>query len=242
MALIVAAAIWWASGIGHAQFSADVETGLVFSGYNDVRIPGVGGTLFSLSEELETKSSPFFRLKVGYVISRKHSLSLLVAPLRLKGEGRLDRAVFFENREFPADTPLESTYRFDSYRVGYRFHFYNTPAAELGLGVTAKIRDASIRLASDSQRAEKTNTGFVPLLNFVAAWKPTGSLRLLVDGDALAGPQGRAEDILLAVQYSPARKVGLKLGYRLLEGGADVDEVYNFTLINYLVVGGTLYM
>jgi len=242
LVLIVLTIVGWMSGPGEARFTADVETGLVFSGYNDVRIPGDGGTLFSLSEELETKSSTFFRVKLEYAISLKHSMSLLLAPLRLKGEGRLDRSILFESQEFPANTPLESTYRFDSYRIGYRFRFYSTPRAEMGLGVTAKIRDASIKLTSDNQSAEKKNTGFVPLLNFMAIWKPTSSLGLLIDGDALAGPQGRAEDILLAVQYAPSRRIGLKLGYRLLEGGADVDEVYNFTLINYLVVGGMLYM
>jgi hypothetical protein len=29
----------------------------------------------------------------------------------------------------------------------------------------------------------------------------------------------------------------LKAGYRLLEGGADNDEVYNFTLVNYATIG-----
>jgi hypothetical protein len=29
----------------------------------------------------------------------------------------------------------------------------------------------------------------------------------------------------------------LKAGYRLLEGGADNDEVYNFALINYAAFG-----
>jgi hypothetical protein len=29
----------------------------------------------------------------------------------------------------------------------------------------------------------------------------------------------------------------LKAGYRLLEGGADVEEVYNFAWLNFLVIG-----
>ena len=34
-----------------SQVVLDIETGAVFSGYNDIRIPGDEGTLFSLSEE-----------------------------------------------------------------------------------------------------------------------------------------------------------------------------------------------
>jgi hypothetical protein len=238
-ALILAVSV---GGVADARFTADVETGFAFSGYNDVRIPGNSGTLFSLSEELETETSPFFRLRLGYMIGQKHSMTLLVAPLRLAGEGQVDRPVFFEDREFPANTPLKSTYRFDSYRLGYRYTLYDTPKIQFALGVTAKIRDASIKLEDDSQTAEKTNTGFVPLVSFMARWRPARTVSMLLDGDALAGPQGRAEDILLALEYNPSRMAGLRVGYRILEGGADVNEVYNFTLINYLVLGGVLYL
>ena len=48
-----------------AQVDLDIETGIVFSDYNDVRIPGDGGTLFSLSEEkkgISARSSMFSTL------------------------------------------------------------------------------------------------------------------------------------------------------------------------------------
>ena len=63
---------------------------------------------------------------------------------------------------------------------------------------------------------------------------------LLFEGDALAAPQGRAEDVLLAATYKINRKIALKAGYRILEGGADNDEVYNFSLINYISAGAII--
>ncbi len=53
----------------------------------------------------------------------------------------------------------------------------------------------------------------------------------------MAAPQGRAEDVLIAATYKLSVKVALKTGYRILEGGADNDEVYNFSLFNYALVG-----
>ena len=50
-------------------------------------------------------------------------------------------------------------------------------------------------------------------------------------GDALAAPQGRAEDVLLAPYVDLSERVRFRIGYRLLEGGADNDEVYNFALV-----------
>jgi hypothetical protein len=59
----------------------------------------------------------------------------------------------------------------------------------------------------------------------------------LLEGDALAAPQGRAEDVLLALQFHPRPNLAFKLGYRILEGGANVAEVYNFALLNYAALG-----
>jgi hypothetical protein len=223
-----------------AQWHLDVESGLVFSGYNDVRIPGDTGTLISLSDELEIDPASFFRLRLQHSLGERHTVGVLIAPLRLEAEGQIDREVIFQDEEFTANTQLKSRYRFDSYRLSYRYDFYRADNLQLGLGPTAKVRDASISLKGDKKESEKKNTGFVPLLNFRCQWMFTKELGLLLAGDALAAPQGRAEDVLLALQYRPGDDLMLRLGYRILEGGADNDEVYNFTLINYLVVGGTV--
>ena len=60
-----------------------------------------------------------------------------------------------------------------------------------------------------------------------------------MDGDALAAPQGRAEDVLIAATYEVSDNLAIRAGYRILEGGADNDEVYNFALFNYASVGVT---
>ena len=215
-----------------AVLSVDVETGLVFSGYNDVRIPGDTGTLFSLSEDLDVDPTSFFRVRVHYTLARRHTLSLLAAPLRLEAGGAVDRAVIFQDEEFAPLTELKARYRFDSYRLTYRYNLRTGHPLEAGLGLTAKIRDASIRVEGDGRRSEKKNTGFVPLVNFRLRWMMTDQLGFLLEGDALAAPQGRAEDVLLGLYFRPGERVGMKAGYRILEGGADNDEVYNLSLIH----------
>lgn len=220
-----------------AQWSVDFETGGAFSGYNDVQIPKETGTKFSLSQELKIDPTVFFRLRLTYSFKEKHHISALGALLRLDAAGQIDRTVRFNEAEFAANAPLKSRYRFDSYRLTYRYDIYRKEKLQIGLGLTAKIRDASISLEGDNQKTEKINTGFVPLINFKVDWMFAKRFGLLLEGDALAAPQGRAEDVLLALQYQASEKVMLKLGYRLLEGGADVDEVYTFALVNYAVVG-----
>jgi hypothetical protein len=107
----------------------------------------------------------------------------------------------------------------------------------IGVGFTAKIRDAKIAVKSPTQVSEKTNVGFVPIVHFRLRWQFSPVLAFLLDGDALAAPQGRAEDVLAALAIKASEKVDLKVGYRILEGGADNDEVYNFALVHYLALG-----
>jgi hypothetical protein len=221
----------------HGQVSFDLETGAVGTGYNNVRIPGDQGTLFSLKDDLISKTEIFFRLRVNYTIKSRHTLSLLYAPLETVSNGNLPHETFFEGVTFPANTDLTGTYKFNSYRITYRYEIVLKPKFEFGLGFTAKIRDARIALASASLKSEKTNVGFVPIINFRMLWKPEEKFGILLEGDALAAPQGRAEDVLIAATYRVSGHLGLKAGYRILEGGADNDEVYNFALFNYASVG-----
>lgn len=220
-----------------AQALIDLESGLVFSGYNEVRIPGDQGTLFSLKDDLTPQTELFYRLRMSYTIKSRHTLSLLYAPLEIHSEGNTGHAIFFEGVAFPANSELVGTYQFNSYRLTYRYDLVHKPKFEFGLGFTAKIRDARIALSSPGLQSEKTNVGFVPIINFRLLWKMDDKFGLLLDGDALAAPQGRAEDVLIAATYKLSGNLGIRAGYRILEGGADGAEVYNFTLFHYSSFG-----
>ncbi len=220
-----------------AQLSLDIESGAVIAGYNNVRIPGDEGTLFSLTDDLNAGPDVFLRLRAGYTIKSRHTISVLYAPLTVESDGSLTDPVNFEGVTFPANTSLDASYTFNSYRITYRYDFVKKPKFEFGLGFTAKIRDAEIALKSEDLSAKKTNVGFVPIINFRLNWMMGEKYSLLLEGDALAAPQGRAEDVLLALTYKLSDNIALKTGYRILEGGADNDEVYNFSLFNYAVVG-----
>jgi len=229
--ILVSFSILW------SNIEIDLESGAVFTGYNDVRIPGDNGTLFSLKDDLKTNSDPYFRSRLIYHLNPKHHIILLYAPLTVKATGKVDKNLDFQGEVFQANTALKSIYKFNSYRISYRYDFVRKTKVIFGLGFTAKIRDALISLANDDVKAEKKNVGFVPIINFELDWKMNGKLWLILEGDALAAPQGRAEDIALNLEYHPNKRIGFKIGYRLLEGGADNDEVYTFSLFHYAFLG-----
>jgi len=221
----------------NAQVILDIETGRISTGYNDIRIPEDQGTFISLKDDLKPSADIFYRIKLNYTFSSNQTLSLLYASLTVKSEGRINKDINFSGNVFSANKDLSGSYKFNSYRLTYRYDFVQNPNLEFGLGFTAKIRDARIAVSSQGISAEKTNVGFVPIINFRLLWHTGENFGFLLEGDALAAKQGRAVDVLLAASYQIAKQIGIKAGYRILEGGADNDEVYNFALFHYLSLG-----
>lgn len=214
----------------------DFESGPAFPGYNNVRIPGDGGTTFSLTQQLHAPVSPYFRVRAGVRIGR-HEIFAFFAPLTIGSTGTVPYDVRFVSAVFPANTLLVSSWTFDSYRLTYRYAIVDDQTWQVALGLTAKVRQASIALTGGGLHQVKNNTGVVPLLSFKVAWTFAGPWAVLLDGDALAAPQGRAEDVFLGLRYRFGDAVSGRVGYRILEGGADNSEVYNFALVNFLAFG-----
>ncbi|WP_031527777.1 hypothetical protein [Dyadobacter crusticola] len=222
----------------YAQLKMDIEGGLVLgTSYNKVRIPNAGGTTVNLAEDLSINPKIFYRIRAGYTIAKRHNVSLLFAPLTVTYQGDFDRNINFNNTVFLAEQPVKVHYKFNSYRLTYRYDIISRARAQVGVGLTAKIRDADVRFKSESADTHFDNLGFVPLVNFYVALKPSYRWSVILEGDALASKQGRAEDIFAGVAYQVNTKLGIKLGYRVVEGGADVDDVYNFNWINYASAG-----
>jgi len=157
--------------------------------------------------------------------------------LEIKSEGSVPHDILFEGTIFPANTKIYGTYKFNSYRFAYRYDIVQKNKIVFGLGFTTKIRDARISISSSGTPDEKTNVGFVPIINFRLLWNINNKFVLLLDGDALAAKQGRAEDVLIALTYKISDNIGIRAGYLILEGCANNDNVYNFALFNYASVG-----
>jgi hypothetical protein len=217
---------------------ADVESGWAIPGYNDVRIPGDTGTLFSLnSGPISTASAPYFRLQLGATFAERHTVYLTAAPLLLQARGTLTSDVAFNGSTFPAGTFVTGQYRFDTWRLTYRYTWWRSEALEATVGLTALVRDAGITLQGGGLFEERLNVGLVPLLSFSLRWRCSPDWSLLLDGDALASGFGRAEDVQLALRYQLRPDLAARLGYRVVEGGSDSPNVYNFSLTHFVGAG-----
>lgn len=236
-AILLVAAVAALPAAAHAvTLGAELEAGVAWAGYDDVRIPGSGGTRFSLVDDLAASPGPVFRVSLGATLGERHALRLTWAPVRISSRGTLPADLRFAGVTFPAGSQAEAIYRFDSYRLTWRYGLVRAGRLAVDLGATAFVRDAGISLQG-ARYAEKTNVGVVPLVSFRVAWAFAPPVSLVIDGDAIAGGPGRAEDVLVALDVSLRPGLSARAGFRVIEGGADTAEVYNFALIAQAVAG-----
>jgi hypothetical protein len=221
------------------SFSLELEVGPTWQSRNTVQIPNTeAGTRFSLEDLVGSGPWAAGRVYFTWNLSRRHSLRVLAAPLSYTESGIFDETVNFAGATYEAGLPTEATYQFNSWRLGYRWRFKDGERWNLWLGFTAKIRDAKIALSQGETSSEDTDVGFVPLLSFAADYRFADRWHLLFDFEGLAGGPGRAFDVALKIGYDFNDTWGLTAGYRTVEGGADIEEVYNFAWFQYAVVSG----
>jgi hypothetical protein len=235
--LCCAAFLFSAPLTSHAgELRASLEGGAAWQTRNDFRIPGDGGTPVDLAAYAP---GPFgaFRATLSWDLTPRQSLRLLAAPLRVEAAFAPESPVVFQDLVFPAGQPVDATYVFNSYRLTWYWRFPPGAKWSFRLGATLKVRDAQIALAGDAGRSAKDDLGLVPLLYLGARYQATERFALELEADALAAPQGRAEDVSLKAVFRVSDRVEVDLGYRLLEGGADNDEVYTFAFFHYAVAG-----
>jgi hypothetical protein len=216
----------------------DVEGGPAWQSYNDVEIPNDGsGTRFSLFDLAGAGPWPAGRIYITWNLNERHALRLLAAPFSLTEQGVPATDLRFANAQFDAGVPATATYQFGSYRATYRYRFHAGERTSAWIGFTAKLRDARIALEQGVTSSEKTDLGFVPLLHLAADWQLAPRWALELDADALAGGPGRAEDATVRLGWEASPGWSVHLGYRMVEGGADVDEVYTFAWLHYATLG-----
>lgn len=222
------------------NFSLELELASTWQTKNDIQIPNdLSGTRFSAKDIVGNGVWRNARLNGLYHFNDRHALRVVLAPFSLSESGVSDTPVQFENQSFQANQPLRTEYKFNSWRIGYQYHFFERQNHDMWFGVTAKIRDAEVSLRQQNVSATNDNVGFVPLLYFATEYRWSDKWSVFADIDGLAGGPGRAFDLSVKLNYEVNNDWRLGIGYRTLEGGVDNDDVYNFSWFNSVLINLT---
>lgn len=222
------------------RWAVELEGGAVWPTRNDVQVPNEApATRFSLADLVGRGPRAAWRAYLTWNFDDRHAVRLLAAPLSITADGVPGQPLVFAGSTFAAGVPATATYRFNSFRLTYRWRFHHGARWSWWLGGTAKIRDAEIRLSQGTTTAQKTDLGFVPLLHVAGEARLGRGWQAGLDVDAIAGGPGRAEDVALKFGRDVGDRWRIAAGYRTVEGGADVPSVYTFAWLHYAVLSVT---
>jgi hypothetical protein len=213
------------------RFRAALEGAVFAASRNDVRIPPVGGTEFSIVDLIGAAPTPSLRAELTVGLTDRQDVRLTYAPLKITGRGTANGPIAFAGTLFqPAETGAE--FKFSSYRATWRYRVHAGDTWTWRVGFTAFVRDARIALDQSDRKADDVDVGFVPLGHLDGEARLNERWHLSLDLDGTAAPQGRAFDFAAMINYRPTPRVTLSAGYRTIEGGADVDRVYTFAWLH----------
>jgi len=215
------------------DLNLDVESGAVWFSRNDTRLPGDTGTKFDMLDLTGSGPEPYVRLYATYAFNDRHALRVTIAPLEIEGTGILKEYTTFKDQVFAPNVPTKGTYQFNTYRLTYRWTFYDTDHWRWGVGAAALVRDAEITLEQGSKKQSRDDFGVVPLLHLYGAYRFTDQFSLILDIEGAASSPGRAVDAALKARYEFDSNWYVSAGYRTLEGGSDNDDVYTFAWLHY---------
>lgn len=229
--LLLSAALGTADpSLAQEDFELIVEGGPAIQLRNDFAVPGDTGTLVRLEDDETTVT---VRATLWWRFDDRWSARLVGAPLSTETSLTPDSAVTFQDQTFIGGREIQVDYRFDSWRLGAVYDFSPRGSWHFRAGLTLKVRDAEIALSNGTRKAVKDDTGVVPLLYLGADYRVSDRMSWKFDLDGAAASQGRAIDASIRGDWSISDRISLQLGARVLDGGADNDEVYSFATFAY---------
>lgn len=247
-ALICTAATVWFIGVSLPFAAADTktearrvhiefETGAIWQSRNEIQIPDtIAGTRFSLADIQDSPPIVQRRVEATWHPAHRHALRFVYQPLGFSGTGSCTTPVLFAGGTFTSNSPVDSDYKFDSYRLTYRYLFYESSTWRLSAGATAFIRDAKVELRQAGTTASDSNVGVVPLLSLNVEYRFAPRWTAVADVDGLVASQGRAIDAAAKIRHDLTDHWSLSAGYRTFEGGVDNDERFAFGWFHFAVV------
>jgi hypothetical protein len=178
-------------------------------------------------------SQPAGRVGLGLQLAPRHELRLLYVAFEVDEMGTSPHPVFFQQRAYAVGPPIEPVYRFDSYRLGWRYTMLENAQWTWKLGATTRVRSAEMSFRPGDVMESRRDTARLPLLTVHGEYRFAPRWRGILDFEGLAGG-GRAMDLGLRVSYDMTQSWAIGAGYRLLDPGVENANFYNFARFNSL--------
>ena len=215
------------------QVSLHAEVGFVTPLAHTIQFSSDGTQFDYVAEGAQDNLFPLLRLSADLRLFDRHTVVLLYQPLDLQTRTLLERDVSVDGLVYPSGTPLDLRYGFTYWRLSYLFDFLPEPEAELAIGASLQLRNATIDFASVDGELLRSNrdVGPVPILKARARLPIAERYWVGAEADGFWAPiryiNGGTSDVEGAILDATVRGgltldagVDAYLGLRYVGGGA----------------------
>ena len=184
------------------------------------------GTQIDFITDLAYTTTRFREFKVVLRPSKKSKFRVQYTPLQYEAETRFQREVIFNGIKFPVAVPVESTFGWKVWRLGYQYDFVSRSRGSVGFLIEARQTQADARIRTNtpifSPPIEEFSTLKAPLPSFglVGRAYPLRPLALNFEVSAFKLPevdpkyQANYFDWDISGTYNFTNNFGVQFGWR----------------------------
>ena len=128
---------------------------------------GIIGDEIDFVNDLGFKRTRFGDLRIVLRPSQKHRFRIQYTPVVYEAETTLNRTVIFNGLTYPVSLPIQSSFGWKVWRLGYEYDFFYTPRGFAGVLLEARMTEFSAELNSVIARESTIARGPLPAIGGV---------------------------------------------------------------------------
>jgi len=207
---------------------------------------GIPGTKIDFIDDLGYKKSRIRDFRIVLRPSQKSRFRIQNTPITYTAETLLNRTLVFNGISFPVSVPIESTFGWKIWRIGYEYDFIYKPRGFVGVLLEARYTDFSAELRSALGNEFTAVKGPLPAIGGVGRVYVLPDVAINFEVSGFRVPQidpdytGSYFDWDIHGTFNVNRFVGLQVGWRRITTLINVERDSGDLKFQGLWFGGAL--
>ncbi|HET6317402.1 MAG TPA: hypothetical protein VFG86_13155 [Chloroflexota bacterium] len=190
---------------------------------------GILGSEINIKNDLGYVDKTIREFRLVLRPGRKHKFRIAYTPVKYQGDTLLARTIVFNGISYTVGLPVQTEFKWNTWRFGYEYDFVYTDRGYAGFIVEARQTDASLQLTSPVDDEFTRARGPIPAIGGTFRVYPVKHLAITGEFTGFKLPnidnyQGDFFDIDIYTTYNFTQNFGLKGGYRTLDASYIADK------------------
>lgn len=183
---------------------------------------GIIGDKLDIKTDLGYVDKQIREFRIVLRPGKKHKFRIAYTPVDYSGDVVLSRDIVFNGIKFTVGLPIQTEFKWNTWRLGYEYDFVYTDKFYVGFIGEARITDAELTLQSPVDDEFTRARGPIPAIGGVVRVYPERHLGITAEFTGFKLPeinnyQGDFFDFDIYGTYSFTKNFGAQGGYRTLD-------------------------